>query len=468
MRVVRNEVESPGVAKLNKKIEDKSARVGIIGLGYVGLPLAATIAEAGFHAQGFDVQRNRVELVNQGINYIGDVVGSKMKKLVAGGFLQATSDLGELRNVEIIVICVPTPLDKHLQPDLRYIINSTKQVANNISEGTLVILESTTYPGTTEEVLLPILEGRWQDVPELLREFQETGPLTREMSCGRDFFLAYSPERVDPGNQEFKTENTPKVVGGITEDCARLAAQFYLAVLKADVWRVTSPRVAEMEKLMENIFRLVNIGLVNEMAILCKKMNIDIWEVIEAAKTKPYGFMPFYPGPGLGGHCIPIDPFYLTYKAKEFGLETRLIEVAGEINRQMPKYVVDQCMHILNFSQIAVKGARVLLTGIAYKADIDDWRESPALEIMERLIILGAIVDYHDPYIPSIKIKSISHKSLELTPERVEQADLILITTDHSNIDYKVICEQAKRILDTRNIIFRMGMLPVNGEYYKI
>jgi len=453
---------------LCRAIDDKSVPVGVIGLGYVGLPLAVTIAGAGFQVIGFDVQKSRVDYENQGINYIGDVVGNIMKVLVSEGRLKATVDFGQLNGAGIIIICVPTPLDKHLQPDLRYIISSAKQVASFVREGTLVILESTTYPGTTEEILLPILEGRWQDVPDLLRGFEDADPDKNSRHCGEDFFLAYSPERVDPGNQAYKTQNTPKVVGGVTQSCTELAAHFYQAVLHAEVYKVSSPRVAEMEKLLENIFRLVNIGLINEMAILCKNMRIDIWEVIEAAKTKPYGFMPFYPGPGLGGHCIPIDPFYLTYKAKEYGMQTRLIETAGEINRQMPKYVVEQCIRILNLAGIPVKGTRILLIGMAYKADVDDWRESPALEIMKDLINFGADVDYHDPYIPAVKIESGLKESVALTPELFEQVELFLITTDHHNVDYLLIKEKAKRIFDTRNAMSRLGMLPANGEYYKI
>lgn len=459
---------SPFAEHLYQAIDDKSVRVGVIGLGYVGLPLAVTVAEAGFPVLGFDVQKTRVDYVNHGINYIGDVVSSRMESLVSENRLQATTDFSHLASMGIILICVPTPLDKHLQPDLRYIISSSKHVTDHLRDGALVILESTTYPGTTEEILLPILEGRWRDVPELLQGAAGDTSTGKERRCGWDFFLAYSPERVDPGNQAYNTHNTPKVVGGVTQSCTNLAAQFYRSVLNAEVYKVSSPKVAEMEKLLENIFRLVNIGLINEMAILCKNMNIDIWEVIEAAKTKPYGFMPFYPGPGLGGHCIPIDPYYLTYKAREYGLQTRLIETAGEINRQMPKYVVEQCVTILNFSGIPAKGARILLIGVAYKADVDDWRESPALGIIEQLMNLGAKVDYHDPYIPIVKIKNSLMKSIDLTAELFEQVDLCLITTDHRNVDYQIIREKAKRTFDTRNVMFRQGMLPTKGEYYKL
>ncbi|MFS8513165.1 MAG: nucleotide sugar dehydrogenase, partial [Planifilum fulgidum] len=326
--------------ELLRKIEEKTALIGVVGLGYVGLPLAVEKAKAGYPVIGFDIQKKRVDMVNQGINYIGDVVDEDLKELVQQGRLRATTDYSHIREVDAVAICVPTPLDKYQQPNISYVKGSAREIAKYLHPGMLVVLESTTYPGTTEEVVRPILE--------------ETG-----LKVGRDFHLAYSPERVDPGNKVYNTKNTPKVVGGVTPACTRVAAMLYRQVLEGEVFEVSSPAVAEMEKILENTFRNINIALANEMAILCHKMGIDIWEVIEAAKTKPYGFMAFYPGPGLGGHCIPIDPFYLTWKAREYRYHTRLIELAGEINNYMPEFVVERLMKILNRHQKALKGSRV-------------------------------------------------------------------------------------------------------------
>ncbi|AYF55135.1 nucleotide sugar dehydrogenase [Clostridium botulinum] len=413
------------------KLENKTAKLGVVGLGYVGLPLAVEKAKAGYEVIGFDVQDEKVKLVNEGHNYIGDILDEDLKDLVKAGKLKATTDFSFVSEVDAVAIAVPTPLDKFKQPDVSYVENSTKSIAKYIHRGMLVVLESTTYPGTTEEIVKPILE--------------ESG-----LKCGEDFFLAFSPERVDPGNKQFKTKNTPKVVGGITEDCTEVAAALYSNVLEGDIHKVSSPAVAEMEKILENTFRHINIGLVNEMAILCKKMGIDIWEVIEAAKTKPYGFMAFYPGPGLGGHCIPLDPFYLTYKAREFDYHTRLIETAGEINDFMPEFVVDNAMKLLNGDKKSLNGSKVLLMGVAYKKDIDDMRESPALKVIEHLEKNGAEVMYNDPYVPNFKHGGKEYASVEWE-KAIDKADIVIITTDHTDYDYEEIVKRAKIFYDTRN-----------------
>nr|WP_231555922.1 nucleotide sugar dehydrogenase [Thermotoga neapolitana] len=344
---------------LKEKLVSRTAVVGVIGLGYVGLPLAVEKAKAGYRVIGFDIQKKRVDMVNAGINYIGDVVDEELKDLVEKGMIRATTDFSELKNCDVATICVPTPLGKYKEPDLTYVINTAKEIAKYLHREMLVVLESTTYPGTTEEVVLPILES--------------TG-----LKVGEDFYLAFSPERVDPGNRIYKTKNTPKVVGGVTEKCTELAKILYENVLEAPVHTVSSPRAAEMSKVLENTFRLVNISLINEVAILARRMGINIWEVIDAAATKPFGFMPFYPGPGAGGHCIPIDPFYLAYKAKEYDVRLDLVEMAGEINDFMPEYVVMRVQDILNERKKPLNGSKVLLLGVAYKGDIDDVRESPA------------------------------------------------------------------------------------------
>lgn len=419
--------------ELLRKIADKSAVVGIVGLGYVGLPLAVEMAEAGYKTIGFDVQAKKVDSVNAGHNYIGDIVGDKLKNMVETGFLRATSDFDFIRDVDAVAICVPTPLDKYQQPDISYVKGSTESVAEHVHPGMLVVLESTTYPGTTEELLKPILE--------------KSG-----LVCGEDFYLAFSPERVDPGNKQYKTKNTPKVVGGITKDCTEIAAALYRNVLEGGVYEVSSPAVAEMEKLLENTYRNINIGLANEMAIICNRMGINVWEVIEAAKTKPYGFQAFYPGPGLGGHCIPLDPFYLTWKAREFDYHTRLIETSGEINTGMPEYVVDRVMKVLNRNKTAMNGAKVLVLGVAYKNDIDDYRESPALNVIDHLIEQGAETTYYDPYIPEYKHKGKMHTGAkELTDDMLREADIVVICTAHECFDYERIQKLSKEIFDTRN-----------------
>ncbi|KZL93728.1 nucleotide sugar dehydrogenase [Clostridium magnum] len=413
------------------KLKNKTAKLGVVGLGYVGLPLAVEKAKAGYDVIGFDVQDEKVKMVNEGHNYIGDVVDEDLKELVKVGKLRATTDFSFVNDVDTVCICVPTPLDLYKQPDISYVVNSTKSVAKYLHRGMLVVLESTTYPGTTEEVLRPILE--------------ESG-----LKCGVDFFLAFSPERVDPGNKEFKTKNTPKVVGGCTPECTEVAATLYRNVLEGEIYTVSSPAVAEMEKILENTFRNINIGLANEMAILCKRMGIDVWEVIDAAKTKPYGFMAFYPGPGLGGHCIPLDPFYLAWKAREYDYHTRLIEISGEINDVMPEFVVDNAMKLLNGHKKAMNGAKVLLLGVAYKKDIDDPRESPTLKVMEHLEKNGAELIINDPYIPEFKHAGKKYYTVDWK-EVIDDSDIVIITTDHSNYDYEEIVSRAKIVYDTRN-----------------
>lgn len=413
------------------KLKNKTAKLGVVGLGYVGLPLAVEKAKAGYQVIGFDVQSAKVDMVNQGKNYIGDIVDTDLEGLVKSGKLKATTDFSFVGEVDALAIAVPTPLDLYKQPDLSYVVNSTKSVAEYLHKGMLVVLESTTYPGTTEEVCKPILE--------------ESG-----LKCGEDFFLAFSPERVDPGNKQFKTKNTPKVVGGCTRECTEVAAMLYRSILEGDVMEVSSPAVAEMEKILENTFRNVNIALANEMAILCKRMGIDVWEVIDAAKTKPYGFMPFYPGPGLGGHCIPLDPFYLEWKAKEYDYHTKLIETSGIINDYMPEFVVENVMKLLNMQEKHLKGSKVLLMGAAYKNDIDDMRESPVLKVIEHLEKNGANIIYNDPYIPSFKHLNKEYKSVNWEKE-IKEADIVIITTNHSCYDYQRIVDEAKILYDTRN-----------------
>ncbi|ERI90775.1 nucleotide sugar dehydrogenase [Clostridiales bacterium oral taxon 876 str. F0540] len=417
--------------ELMLKLKNRTAKLGVVGLGYVGLPLAVEKAKAGYNVIGFDVQASKVEQVNDGRNYIGDIIDEDLENLVKLNKLKATTDFSFVGEVDAVSICVPTPLDKYKQPDLSYVVNSSRSVAKYLHRGMLVVLESTTYPGTTEEVLKPILE--------------ETG-----LKCGVDFFLAFSPERVDPGNKQFKTKNTPKVVGGCTTECTEVAATLYRNVLESDIMEVSSPAVAEMEKILENTFRNINIALANEMAILCKKMGIDVWEVIDAAKTKPYGFMAFYPGPGLGGHCIPLDPSYLSWKAKEYDYHTRLIETSGEINDYMPEFVVENVMKLLNKEKKALNGSKVLLMGAAYKNDIDDMRESPTLKVIEHLEKNGALVSYNDPFIPSFKHNGNEYKSVEWRNE-IDSADIVIITTNHSCYEYQEIVDRARIIYDTRN-----------------
>lgn len=431
------EAKNPVKTELLNKIKNKTAILGVVGLGYIGLPLAVEKAKAGFKTIGFDTQEERVNWINEGHNYIRDVVDFDLKKVVNEGKLKATDDFSLIKDVDAICICVPTPLDIYQQPDLSYVKNSTETIAKYLHVGLLVVLESTTYPGTTEELLKPILEG-------------ESG-----LKCGKDFFLAFSPERIDPGNLKYKVANTPKIVGGITPDCAGIAASLYRQVLQSEIHIVSSPKVAEMVKIYENTFRNINIALANEMTILCHRMNIDIWEVIEAAKTKPYGFMPFYPGPGIGGHCIPLDPFYLTWKAREYNFHTRLIELAGEINRNMPEYIVERTAKILSKKfKKSLNGAKILILGVAYKKDIDDLRESPALEIIKKLEEENAIISYYDPYISEFMNNGRNYKSLkEFKGEEIKEKDIVIIITDHSKINYEAIVKNAKIVFDTRNVI---------------
>ncbi|NTZ20263.1 nucleotide sugar dehydrogenase [Paenibacillus sp. JMULE4] len=420
---------------LIRKFESRKATVGVVGLGYVGLPLAVEKAKAGYEVIGFDVQSAKVDMVNEGINYIGDVIDEDLKILVKERKnLRATSDYSFINDVDAVAICVPTPLDIYQQPDTQYVESSAKEIAKYLKPGMLVVLESTTYPGTTEELVKPILE-------------------LSGLKCGLDFFLAYSPERVDPGNKNYNTKNTPKVVGGVTKECSLVAAAMYRSVLDGEVHIVSNPAVAEMEKIYENTFRNINIALANEMAILCNKMGIDIWEVIDAAKTKPYGFMAFYPGPGLGGHCIPIDPFYLTWKAREYNYHTRLIELAGEINNSMPDFVVTRIMHILNEEKKPLHGSKILVLGVSYKKDIDDYRESPVLPILEQIREAGGKFEVVDPHIRKFKLKKDVIETVELTRERLNHADLVLIATDHSNFDYPMIARESNIIFDTRNAL---------------
>ncbi len=421
---------------LKEKIQNKTATLGVCGLGYVGLPLAVEKAKAGFKVLGFDVQKAKVDMVNAGQNYIGDVVNEDLAAIVASGNLRATTDFAAVASCDCVCIAVPTPLDKHQEPDISYVKASTESIAPYLHKDMLVVLESTTYPGTTEELLKPILE-------------KASG-----LKCGEDFYLAFSPERVDPGNLIYKTKNTPKVVGGCTPMCTDIAATMYEAVLEAPVYRVSSPAVAEMEKILENTYRNINIGLVNEIARLCHEMGISVWEVVDAAKSKPYGFQAFYPGPGLGGHCIPLDPYYLTWKAREYGFHTTLIENSMVINDGQPKYCVDRAMHILNQHKKAINGAKVLVLGVAYKNDIDDYRESPAIRVIEELQKVGADVVYYDPWVSSFREGSLTMNSEPaLTAELVESADLVMITAAHSNVDYAFVQEHAKAIFDTKNVM---------------
>lgn len=419
---------------LLKKIKEKTAVVAVIGLGYVGLPLAVEKAKAGYRTIGFDIQEKRVKMVNEGHNYIGDVVDEELADLVKKGLLSATTDFSIVKDADFIAICVPTPLDDYQQPDISYVKQSAIDISKYLKRGSIVVLESTTYPGTTEELLLPILE-------------KGSG-----LKCGKDFFLAYSPERVDPGNKIYKTKNTPKVVGGVDRDSTEIAAAMYRSVLEGEVHEVSSPKVAEMEKILENTYRNVNIALANEMAIICEKMGINVWEVIEAAKTKPYGFQAFYPGPGIGGHCIPLDPYYLAWKTREYDYHTKLIETSGIINDSMPDYVVERSRKILNRFKKPMNGSRILVLGVAYKQDIDDIRQSPALKVIQGLEKEGCIVDYYDPYVKEYEYKGDKKESIkELNKEVLQSADLVIITTAHTNVDYEFVQANSKFIFDTKN-----------------
>ncbi|MCI8661625.1 MAG: nucleotide sugar dehydrogenase [Lachnospiraceae bacterium] len=420
---------------LLRKIENRTIIAGVVGLGYVGLPLAVEKAKAGFKTIGFDIQSLKVNMVNEGHNYIGDVVDADLERLVKVGRLSATTNFSFIKDVDFIAICVPTPLDAHQEPDISYVRDSVTSVAKYLKTGSMVVLESTTYPGTTEELIKPILE-------------EGSG-----LICGQDFYLGFSPERVDPGNLLYKTKNTPKVVGACSSDGAEVISAMYRAVLDGEVFTVSSPAVAEMEKILENTYRNVNIGLINEIGRLCNEMGISVWEVIDAAKTKPYGFQPFYPGPGLGGHCIPLDPYYLTWKAREYGFHTTLIENSMVINDSQPQYCVNRAIHILNRRKKAINGAKILMLGVSYKQDINDYRESPAIRVMKELRKVGADVQYYDPWVPEfINMYGQSAKSIKsLTSEVVAAADLVMITTAHQNVDYEMVQKNASMIFDTKN-----------------
>jgi UDP-N-acetyl-D-glucosamine dehydrogenase len=419
------------------KLRNRQARTGVVGLGYVGLPLAVELGRAGFHATGIDLDRRKVESINGGRSYIPDVQTADVQALVAAGRLDATTDFAIVRELDTINICVPTPLRKTKDPDMSYIVSAVEGIATYLHPGMLIVLESTTYPGTTDEVVQPMLEA--------------TG-----LKAGVDFFLAFSPERVDPGNPTFQTHNVPKVVGGFTPTCSALARELYASAIETII-PVSSTRVAEMVKLLENTFRAVNIGLVNELALMCDRMNIDVWEVVDAAKTKPFGFMAFYPGPGLGGHCIPIDPFYLSWKAKQTGFDPRFIELAGHINAAMPHYVVEKVADALNSRRKAINGSNVLVVGVAYKRDIDDMRESPALDVMGLLHGKGARVSYADPFVPEVHAREWAGdydiRAVELTRGMLTQYDCVVIVTDHKAFDYDAIVAESDVIVDTRNAI---------------
>jgi UDP-N-acetyl-D-glucosamine dehydrogenase len=434
-----------GVDVLLQKIKDKKARVGVIGLGYVGLPLVEVFHSAGFHVIGFDVDSKKVETLKSGKSYIRHIPNKHISELSRSKRFRVTTDFSQLKKMDCVLICVPTPLTKHREPNLSFVLNTTKSIAQYLKKGQLIILESTTYPGTTDEDMREILE--------------ETG-----LKAGKDFYLAYSPEREDPGRKDFTTSKIPKVVGGYTRNCLKVAKALYDAIVVQTV-PVTSTKAAEATKLLENIYRAVNIALVNEMKMLLDRMGIDIWEVIEASKTKPFGFQAFYPGPGLGGHCIPIDPFYLTWKARELDFPTRFIELAGEINALMPQYVVSRISDALNEKGKSLKGSKVLILGIAYKKDVEDVRESPSFELIELLRAKGAYVNYNDPHVP--KTKKMRHYDLRmcstpLTEKSLKRFDCVVIATDHSAYDYNFIAKHSRLIVDTRN-----AMKGIDGFVHK-
>ncbi len=432
-------VSSDIAEALHRKLQSRTARVGVVGLGYVGLPLAVELARAGFQTIGIDVDARKVDAISRGESYIQDVATADVAAFQKAGKLSATTDPAIIRTLDTVNICVPTPLRKTKDPDLSYVVSAVEMIAAHLHPGLLVILESTTYPGTTDEVVRPILERQG-------------------LVAGKDFFLAFSPERVDPGNEKWNTKNVPKVVGGHTPACTTLAKALYQASIDT-VIEVSSPKVAEMVKLLENTFRAVNIGLVNELAQMCDRLGTSVWEVVDAAATKPFGFMPFYPGPGLGGHCIPIDPFYLSWKVKEVGFEARFIELAGHVNGAMPHYVVDKVVDALNSQAKSVRGSNILILGISYKRDIDDMRESPALDVMAVLHQKGARISYHDPYVAELPAREwpggLDLESVPLTPETLAAADCVVIVTDHRVFDYDAIVRQARLVVDSRNAVKR-------------
>ncbi len=424
------------MTNLEQKLEEKSAVIGIVGLGYVGLPLAVAFSEARLKVLGFDTQQKRADLVNEGQSYIADVDSGSLSAAVANNRLEATTDQGRLKEVDTICICVPTPLTKTKEPDLSYVTYESEEISKQLQPGQLVVLESTTYPGTTSTLVLPILE--------------RSG-----LKGGRDFYLAYSPERVDPGSKNYNIRNTPKVVGGIDLQSTKLAELLYSQVAD-DVVVVSSPDVAEMTKIFENVFRSVNIALVNELTLLCEKMGISVWEVIDAAASKPFGYMPFYPGPGIGGHCIPLDPYYLANKAREYDFHTRFIELAADINEQMPYYVASRIMEALNVRGKSLNDAKVLVLGVAYKKDVEDARESPSLKLIQLLREKGADISYNDPYVASIQISDETLTSVELADERLSMSDCVVIATDHSGYDYQNIVDKASLVFDARGATRRL------------
>jgi len=419
--------------EFSKKLETKDVRFGVVGLGYVGLPLAVEFANENFKVTGIDIDESKVNKLKNGKNYISDVNDDELKRAVKNGYIKATTDFSVIKDLDFISICVPTPLNKLKDPDMSFIQNSMTEITKYLHKDLIIVLESTTYPGTTKEFLLPILE--------------KTG-----LKVGKDIYLAFSPERVDPGNKIYKTKNTPKVLGGITSKCTEYSKKVYDQVFDKVV-PVSSAETAEMTKLLENTFRMINIGLVNEMAMVCDKLGVDVWEVIDAAATKPFGFMKFYPGPGLGGHCIPIDPHYLSWKMKSLNYKTKFIDLAAEINTAMPEYVIQNVSNGLNHHKKSINGSSVLLIGMAYKKNIEDLRESPSIDIYNLLVEKGAKVNYHDPYCPIVKVDGNSElKSKKLTEKLLQNSDVVVITTDHSNIDYQFIVDNAKLVVDTRNV----------------
>lgn len=443
--------------ELLKRINNKTAVIGIIGLGYVGLPLALEYAHKGFKTIGFDIDEKKIPILNSGKSYIKHINIDKIKKAVQSKKFFATSDFSILPEVDAIIICVPTPLNEHREPDMTFIENSGKIISKYLRAGQFVSLESSTYPGTTEEILLPMFENA-PTTQSSVNGHKSTK--VQKFKVGKDFFLAFSPEREDPNNKNYSTATIPKVVGGVTENCLKIALALYNQVIVKTI-PVSSPRVAEATKLLENIYRSINIALVNELKMVFDRMNIDVWEVINAASTKPFGFQAFYPGPGLGGHCIPIDPFYLTWKAREFEINTKFIELAGEINTNMPYYVIEKAGEVLNKVKKSLNGSKVLILGASYKKDIDDMRESPSLKLIEILRDKGAKVDYNDPYVPKLpktRKYNFDMKSVTIDKKTLSKYDLILLSTDHSDYDYKFIAENSKLILDTRNAFEKAGV----------
>jgi UDP-N-acetyl-D-glucosamine dehydrogenase len=423
---------------LKQKIKTKTATVGVIGLGYVGLPMAIQFARKGFNVIGLDSSKKRINRLKKGESYIGDIDSKDIKAAIASKGFMSTTDSRYLSKCDVIIVCVPTPINKALKPDISYILSASKTIKDNLSKGQLIVLESTTYPGTTRDVLLPILSGK-------------------KLTAGEDFFLAFSPERIDPGNPKYDFSNIPKLVGGISKNCTILAKLLYEQVTQK-VIGLSSPETAEVTKLLENSFRIVNIGLANEFAHLCHKLGIDVWEVIEAAKTKPFGYMPFYPGPGVGGHCIPADPMYLSWKARKVGFETRMIDLAAKVNINAPKHVVERIEALLKSAGKKIRGSKILIIGAAYKKDINDLRESPALDVIKLLDKKKALWVYNDSYIPYLDINGLKSRSAKLTPKLIKDQDLVVILTDHTDVDYKMIVKTAKCIFDTRNITGKEGL----------